>query len=400
MKTRHKFSGNVKIILFLALISAFPPLSTDLYLPALPQMVETLAASISKVNMTLSMFFIFYAGGLLFWGPLSEKYGRKPILLIGLTIYIVSSLLCGFAATVNQLILGRIFQAFGGSAATAIATAMVKDLYCGRERERVMALVMSMVIIAPIVAPVMGAILLKYISWRAVFYALAGIGIIAIAISSTMKETIEKRYSGSPLRSLGRLFVVLKNPQFAVLLAIFSVGPMTIMSFLSTSAFIYIDGFGLNEQQYSYFLAFNAAFALVGPMLYLQLSKSFTPRGIISGGFPLIICCGIAVMTLGMTSPWVFALCIALGTLVVTVMRVPGVNLMLDQQQQDGGSASALINFFGMIMGSLGMQLVSLNSHNLIWTLGSLQLLVGLMTGCLWLLIRNRPFVLQNVYKG
>ncbi len=387
-------------LLFLAFISAFPPLSTDLYLPAMPQMVEALAASHAKVNMTLSMFFAFYAGGLLFWGPLSEKYGRKPILLVGLILYMVSSLMCGFSETVGQLILSRIFQAFGGSAATAVATAMVKDLYSGRERERVMALVMSMVIIAPIVAPVMGAILLKYLSWRAVFFVLAGIGFVAVMASAGMRETIENQYAGSLFCSWGRLAVVLKNPDFATLLVIFSIETMVIMSFLAASAFIYINGFGLNEQQYSYFLAFNAVFAMVGPMLYLKISKYFKPQGIITLSFTMLAFCGITVATVGKGSPWVFALSVALSTLVVTVMRVPGTNLMLEQQQRDSGSASALINFFGMLMGSLGMQLVSLNPHDFIWTLGCIQFSIGLAGGILWFLIRNRPFVQHDFHKA
>ncbi|MBB1078221.1 MFS transporter, partial [Rhodoferax sp. 4810] len=156
MKRHQKNLGNTGTLIFLALISAFPPLSIDLYLPAMPQMVDTLATTHSRVNMTLSMFLIFYAGGLLFWGPLSEKFGRKPILLTGLGIYIFSSILCALSLSVDQLILSRMLQAFGGSAATVVAAAIVKDLYDGRQRERVMATVMSMVIIAPMVAPVLG----------------------------------------------------------------------------------------------------------------------------------------------------------------------------------------------------------------------------------------------------
>lgn len=399
MKTQQTNLGKTGTLLFLALISAFPPLSTDLYLPALPQMVEALAASQSQVNMTLSMFFVFFAGSLLFWGPLSEKYGRKPILLVGLTIYSISSLMCGFSETAGQLIISRIFQAFGGSAATAVATAMVKDLYNGRERERVMAIVMSMVIIAPIVAPVMGAILLKYLSWQAVFFVLGGIGLIAILASALMEETLEHQYTGSVLSSWGRLAVVLKNPDFVTLLVIFSTVPMVIMSFLAASAFIYINGFGLNEQEYSYFLAFNAVFALVGPILYLRISKHIKPQIIITLGFSLLVFCGLAISTVGKVSPWTFAIAVALATLVITIMRVPGTNLMLEQQQQDSGSASALINFFGMLMGSLGMHLVSLNPNDLIWTLGCIQFSIGIAGGLLWFLIRNRPFVQHDFQK-
>lgn len=393
MIQKQKYLKEKGMLVLLAFISAFPPLSTDLYLPALPQMQDVLHTSQSQVNLTLSMFFVFYAIGLLFWGPLSEKYGRKPILLIGMVIYIISSIMCGFSQQVEQLIASRILQAFGGSAATAVSTAMVKDLYSGRKREKIMALIMSMVIIAPIVAPVIGALLLEYVPWEAIFFVLAGVGATALMAGALLEETIGTRYTGSVWRSWGRLTVVLKNPDFSTLLAIFSTISMSIMTFLAASSFIYINGFGLNEREYSYFLALNAIFAMIGPILYVRLSRHFKPNTIISVGFPIFILCGIAVAMVGHVSPWAFALPAALATLIVDGMRVPGINLMLEQQKNDSGSASALINFSGMILGSLGMYLVSLNPDDLILTLGCIQIVIGLTSGILWFLIRNRPFV-------
>lgn len=126
--------------------------------------------------------------------------------------------------------------------------------------------IMSMVIIAPIVAPVIGALLLKYLTWRAGFFVLAGIGTIGVGIAFLMEETTTHRYTGSIFQAHGRLFAVLKNRNFSIMLALFSPVSMFIMSFLAASSFIYINDFGLSEQQYSYFLAFNAIFALVGSL--------------------------------------------------------------------------------------------------------------------------------------
>lgn len=400
MNTSQKYLKGKSMLLFLAFISAFPPLSTDLYLPALPQMTAIFNASPVKINLTLSLFFVFFAGGQLFWGPLSDKYGRKPVVLSGLVIYVIGSLLCGFSSTVDQLIIARIFQAFGGSAATAVSTAMVKDLYDGRERERVMAVIMSLVIIAPIVGPVFGALLLKYLSWRAGFLVLAGVGTIAAAICLLLNETVKHKYTGSVFSSLGRLTVVLKNPNFSIMLALFSPSSMFVMAFLAASSFIYVNDFGLSEQQYSYFLAFNAAFALLGPVLYLRVSKFIKPQTVITTGFALMIVCGLI---LPLTSDWhpaLFALTTAFATLAIMVMRVPSTNLLLEQQQGDTGSASALINFLGMIIGSLGMYLVSLNSEDLIWTLGCIQLVIGLFGTTLWYVVRNKPFTQLNFQKS
>lgn len=172
MKKPQAVLGEKGTLFFLVIISAFPPLTTDLYLPALPQMVEVLGTTQAMVNLTLSVYFVTYAIGLLFWGPLSEKFGRKPILLTGLGLYMVASVLCALAFSIEFLIGARALQAFGGAAITVVATAIVKDLYDGRERERIMATIMSLVIIAPMVAPVIGAFLLKIANWHMMFVAL------------------------------------------------------------------------------------------------------------------------------------------------------------------------------------------------------------------------------------
>ena len=380
---------------FLALISAFPPLSTVLYLPALPKMVAVFDTTQSSINLTLSMFFLFYSAGLLFWGPLSEKYGRKPILLSGLTIYVFASVSCAFSQHVEQLIGGRIIQALGGSAATVVATAIVKDRYSGREREKVMATIMSMVIIAPMIAPVLGALLLKYTSWRTIFLVLAAIGGIALLGGIFFRETLSGKFTGSVIGSWCRLFVVLKNRGFSSLLLIFSLAPIALMAFLASASYIYIDEFGLSEEQFSLFFAFNAACAMVGPAIYMQMRRHLEPKLIIAGCFILVAVCGVAVSVFGHISPWLLALSVGPVTMAVIAVRVPGTHLMLEQQEKDSGSASALINFFAMFMGSMGMQLVTLWPGALVTNLGHIQIGVGMVCCILWLLCHNRPFILQ-----
>lgn len=383
------------VLPFLALISAFPPLSTVLYLPALPQMVEALDTTQANVNMTLSMFFLFFSVGLLFWGPLSEKFGRKPILLSGLTIYIFASVFCAFSQSVEQLIVGRMVQALGGSAGTVVATAIVKDLYSGREREKVMATIMSMVIIGPMVAPVLGALLLKYASWRTIFLMLAAIGFTALLRGMFFRETLSGKFTGSVIGSWFRLFVVLKKIGFSSLLLIFSLAPVALMAFLASASYIYINEFGLTEGQFSLFFAFNATCAMGGPMIYMRLRRHIEPKVIITGCFILIAVCGVVVSVFGHISPWLLALSVGPITMAVITVRVPGTHLMLEQQEEDSGSASALINFFAMFMGSMGMQLVTFWPSTLISNLGYIQIGVGMVCCILWLLCRNKAFIIQ-----
>ncbi|MDH5931991.1 multidrug effflux MFS transporter [Vibrio splendidus] len=385
------------MLFFLVIISAFPPLTIDLYLPALPQMVEVFNTDRSMVNLTLSSYFVTYAIGLLFWGPLSEKFGRKPILLIGLAGYMVASILCAMTNSIEQLIGARVFQAFAGSAITVIATAIVKDLYDGREREKIMATIMSLVIIAPMVAPVFGAFLLKIASWRMMFVTLAVFGAFASVLTCCYRETLENKYQGSIFRSWGRMGVVMKNRSFLKLLVIFSIIPMALMGFLAAGSYIYIDHFGLTEQQFSYAFAFNALCASFGPTIYMKLSYRMPVQKVISGCFALLALAGIFTLTIGDLSPWFFMFIAAPATLMAIIMRVPGTNLMLNQQDHDTGSAVALIQFFSMICGSLGMVLVSIRPESLIENLGFIQLSVGTLGGLMWLMVRNKEFVTNKL---
>ncbi|MEZ8782949.1 multidrug effflux MFS transporter [Vibrio splendidus] len=385
------------MLFFLVIISAFPPLTIDLYLPALPQMVEVFNTDRSMVNLTLSSYFVTYAIGLLFWGPLSEKFGRKPILLIGLAGYMVASILCAMTNSIEQLIGARVFQAFAGSAITVIATAIVKDLYDGREREKIMATIMSLVIIAPMVAPVFGAFLLKIASWRMMFVTLAVFGAFASVLACCYRETLENKYQGSIFRSWGRMGVVMKNRSFVKLLVIFSIIPMALMGFLAAGSYIYIDHFGLTEQQFSYAFAFNALCASFGPTIYMKLSYRMPVQKVISGCFALLALAGIFTLTIGDLSPWFFMFIAAPATLMAIIMRVPGTNLMLNQQDHDTGSAVALIQFFSMICGSLGMVLVSIRPESLIENLGFIQLSVGTLGGLMWLMVRNKEFVTNKL---
>ena len=384
------------MLVTLAFISAFPPLSTDLYLPALPQMAEIFATTPARINLTLSLFFVFFGAGILIWGPLSEKYGRKPILYWGLGIYIVSSLLCAMAGDYLHLVVYRVLQAFGGGAATAVATAVVKDVYSGEKRARVLAVIMAMVITSPVVAPILGSLLLKFASWRAMFVALAGFGLFAVVMALPLNESLVYRYKGSPLRSLGRLFVVLKNPGFSWLLCIFSSVTMPMMAFVAASSYIYIRGFGMSEQSFSFFFAANAVAALAGPILYIRISRYFHSNTIISTCFGVMTLSGVLVAVFGEFSAYVFAATMMPATMAMTSMRPPSANLLLEQQDRDTGSASSLINFFGMILGSVGMTLISLSTEHLVFYIGMMQVTTGGLGLLLWLLVKNRSFIIQG----
>jgi len=395
----QKYLGDKGFIIFIAFLSAFIPLSTDIYLPALPKMVQSFNTSASLVNLTLIFFFIFYAAGTLFWGPLSDKYGRKRVLIIGLTIYSIASILCIFSSNVYQLILFRILQSIGCGAATAVATAIVKDVYNGRRRVTIIAIVQSMGMLSPIISPVIGAIILSVLSWRGVFVVLSVIGILAVAGSIAMEETLETPYTGSIFSSIGRLGVVAKNKSFISLLMTFSMISIASMSFISASSYIYVDGFGLSEKTYSYYFAVNAVFFLIGPLIYIKLSKIYHSNSIITVSYIVTSISGLLICTIGSLSPLIFALALIPASLFGSIMGPARTNLMLEQLQGDTGAASSLMSCAFTFYGSIGMFVISLNFSSRIVVMGLMYLVIGVVSLILWLILAKKPYIKQVSYQ-
>lgn len=372
------------MIILIALLSAFVPLSTDLYLPALPDMSDFFHAPVSQINLTLSIFMVVYAVGSLLWGPMSDRYGRKPVLVIGLIIYIAASILCAFAWDVTSLIVFRALQAAGGSASGVTATAIVKDVYSGHKRESALAIVQSMVLISPAVAPVIGAFILQVMSWRGVFIVLSVIGTIALIGTLVMTETIQERSTGQVFESVGRLGRVLRNKGLVWLLVVFSIGSISSMAFISSSTFIYQENFHLSNQVYTYFFSFNALAMMAGPMLYLRINRKWHSETIIRACYLAVAVSGLLIFLLGNISPFVFALAIMPSLLANSCSRPPASNMMLEQQKTDTGSVSSIIGCTGLLMGAIGMQIISMPWSNRIEALGVMMFSTAFITLLIW----------------
>lgn len=371
-KIQQKYLGAKGLIVLIAVMNMFVPLSIDLYLPALPTIGIEFAATPLMVNLTLVSFFFFFAVGILLFGPVSDKYGRRKILLLGIVLYTLASGLCAFAGSIYSLIAYRIVQALGAGGMVAVSMAVVKDAFYGTTKNRVLALVQAMAVIAPMVAPVIGAFLLQFVSWRGTFVVLIAAGAVNLAASFFFEETLpeSERYKGSFWSTFGRLAVVGKNVGFTGVLTVFSLLAAPYMAYVAVSSYVYVQYFGLSEQVYSYFFAANSFFAVVGPFLYMKLIGIVSPRQFTYGCFIFTVVAAAALLTVGSISPWCFLIAFLPVTIMESAARPFSTAILLDQQKTDIGSASSLINAVNTVFGSLGMMLGALNWSNFIEGLG------------------------------
>lgn len=387
----QKYLGVKGIILFISLMGMFIPLSIDLYLPAMPKMIEYFNTTTTITNLTLIAFYAFFAVGIIIFGPLSDKYGRKPILIIGLSLYIVGSIACALSASIYQLILFRVLQALGAGDVMAISTALVKDSFSGKLKSKILAVVQAMGVIAPMVAPIAGAVILKVAGWRETFLVLAIIGILTLIIAFLFEETLskEERYKGSLGGSLIRLLVVGKNVGFSSFLFITAILAAPYMTYISMSSYIYENYFALNAQTYSYFFAANSALAILGPIVYIRTIGRVSPRNFSWYCFGIALASGISVFFLGDYSPWIFLISYLPFTLVEGAIRPFSTNILLDQQKEDIGSASSLINAVHTILGSIGMGLGSIAWNNLVQGLGVIIISSVIIAVIIWTILLN-----------
>lgn len=378
------------ILIHLIFLGAFPALATDMYLPALPTMSDHLAAPVSLVNLTLVLFFMFFGGSMIIWGTLSDKYGRKPILLIGVGTYVIAGILCALAGNIYQLIIFRVFQAIGSGATLTVSMAMIKDLFEGKERERILAISNILFAIAPIIAPSIGAVILKIISWRGIFIILAGMGIIGFIGCLVMSESAKKTADMSLLKTIGNLPKVLKNPGFSYPLILFSFLSFPFMLFLASSSNIYIVVFGLGEQAYSLFFAFNALFTTLGPILFMVLRGRISNYKIFKSGFVIIVIGGLLMVLFGDKSPYFFAATVLPAIIASQMVRPPGANILLEQGKENAGAASSLMSFSALFLGSLGVFIISLDWSDRIFVSGLINMIIGI--GCLsfWPIVWKR----------
>ncbi|MBV5306845.1 MAG: multidrug effflux MFS transporter [Desulfobulbaceae bacterium] len=379
----------IRFVLLLALLSAFPPLSTDMYLPAIPYLEKTWQLPLFIINLTLVFFFITYCCSMLVYGPLSDRFGRKPPLISGLLLFIAASLLCAFSVNIWMLIGARIIQGMGAGAASAISLAMARDRLPSGQRERVLSQISVIMALAPMISPMIGSLLLKFLAWNWIFATQAIMGLIALAGVFKTPET----HAGSTGNSLTALLQsyqrVLRNRNLTGLVLCNAIVGLPLFAFIAGSASIYIVGFQLPGISFSFLFGVNALCFMAGSLSCLRFGKKIGTFSMISYGYAGIIIGGIGILFPFINGPLRFTLPMGLITFSIGLSRPPSNNLVLDQVKRDAGTASSVMVFSYFLFGALSMVAVSLDWTDKIFFIGCLAIASGTLSLSLWLMLKK-----------
>jgi DHA1 family bicyclomycin/chloramphenicol resistance-like MFS transporter len=377
------------LLVLLALLSSFTPLSIDMYLPALPVIATDLKGSAGDIQLTLSAFLLAFGFGQIFYGPAGDRFGRRPVILTGLAIYIAVSVGCAFAAAAGHLVALRLLQGLAACGGVVLARTMVRDLAEKDQAARAMSLMHACSSIAPMLAPLIGGQILWFLGWRAIFWALALIGMFAWAAAYLrLPETLRPEYRqplhlGSVLKRYGEL---VRHRAFMgyALTGAFQFGAL--FSFLSGSPFVFIERYGVEPRYYGLIFAAQVMFLTLGSLLNARFVSRVGAQRMLRNAVvmpaivgPTVLVMGLVEARTGAIGLWPF---LPLFVLQIASNSFVGANAMamaLQRYPHMAGTASSLMGVLQFGTGALFGALVGQAFDNTIVPMTMAMGIAGLM---------------------
>jgi len=359
------------LILILGFLTALGPFSIDMYLPGFPAIAKDLRTTVADVSLSLSSFFIGISAGQLLYGPLLDRFGRKKPLYIGLVVYLLSSLACAFATSIEALIILRFIQAVGSCAAAVGSVAMVRDLFPVQDSAKVFSSLMLVVGVSPMVAPTVGGYVTAGFGWEAVFLILAGMSALIIAaVYFGLPESSQPDTSISlkPKPILTNFYAVIREPRFYTYAISGAVSFAGLLAYVAGSPLLFMEIFRVNEKQYGWIFAFLSIGLIGASQVNTMLLKKYRSQQIIHVALicqtviAIALLTGIGLGLLGLfgTIALLFLFLCSLG------FTFPNASaLAMATFSKNAGSASALMGASQMGFGALATVALSFfNSHS------------------------------------
>ncbi len=349
----------------LAVMMAFSSIATDLYLPAIPEMTRALDAAPGLIEASVASFLAGFVLGQLFWGPVSDAKGRKGPLLIGIALFIASCAGCALAQSGEAILAWRTLQGFGGSAAVVIARAMVSDLFDKDDAAKTMSSLIAVMAIAPMIGPLIGAQILRWGEWPAIFWALCIIAALALALAANLPETLPARQRSANIRrALNRYGAIATTPlvlRFSITGSCFYAG---LFAFIAAGPAVFMEGYGFSPSLFAGLLALGTACVIAANLVNVRLIGAIGTVAALRLGATICAASGLAALLANVLFPSMVAVLIAalMGYMAMAGLIVA--NAMtgaIKAAMREAGGASAFVgamNFGGGCIGALAVSLL------------------------------------------
>jgi DHA1 family bicyclomycin/chloramphenicol resistance-like MFS transporter len=386
--------GRALSLVVLGALTSFGPMAIDLYLPAFPDVAQDLGVSVATVPLTLTAAMLGLGLGQLFYGPLSDRFGRKRPLMVGLILFTVASLACAVAPNFESLLAMRFLQSLGGSAGVVIARAIVRDLYRGKALAQALSIVVMVFALAPVLAPSLGALLLQLGSWRWLFVFLALFGLACIAASLILPETLTQasRTDHGFADALRRYRRLLGNRIFLAPALLAGTTYVVLFAYISTSPAVLLDYFELNEFEFALLFGFLSLCFAAGAQLNSRLLRNYGVINLIVVFVIVQLVASVVLLIDALLGPSLVVVSVTIGIAMMTigVISANATALCLDPFPSAAGSAAALIGVMGMSVGAFVSSLLVAAQFPVVTELG-MAMVTGATLGVLLL-----PVVVAN----
>lgn len=392
--------GSALFSIAIMVLTAVVWMSLDIYLPALPVLKEEFSVSASYLNLTLTVGIVTTAVGTLVGGPFSDKYGRKPVFMLGALLSVLFTFLCTFAGGVEFLIVVRGVAGLGNGIILTVTTAMIKDSFSGIKFKNIMTVLQSAAIAGPMIAPSLGSFIISHFSWHWLFIFIAGLSVIPSLFITAARETWPKegRTSESTTMAIKDTLNTAKDKPFAVFAGMMAVLTIPMWAYISVCSYIYFNDFGVSNLEYSVFYALGAAVSCVAPFLYMVITKISSTGRACEVCFGLILLSGIMLPTVGGMAPVMFLLSTIPFIIAEGMIRALGMVVLLEQYSRVAGAASAMVNFILNIVGTVGASLATLSWNSYLTGLSVICVGCVVVAVVLWIVIVKQGIMARRLF--